>query len=196
MKQGLLQWLTYRRWPFSMNWLLVGMFLLSACVHPGPSPRVVSPTVSSTSTCIPPGSGPGSGSLSPSVFIGPWSGESNQSTISALRADAGTLRWQYKTDVPKPTVITDAGVVYVAGEAVTVPSPFSIVYALRASDGAVLWKTSLHTTAVSWLFLWQKQLFALDVNGGTIFSQQSANGKLLWSTSTSPVFSQQTILSP
>ena len=195
MKQGLPQSLTSRGWQLLLNWLLAGMFLLSACANSGSSPRGNSPAVSSPSTCISPSSGPGSGSSSLSVFIGPWSGESNQSIISALRADDGTLRWQYKTDVPKPTAITGAGVVYVAGEFVTEPSPFSIVYALRASDGAVLWKTSLHTTAVSWLFLWQKQLFAFDVNGGTIFSLQSANGKLLWSASTSPVFSQQPILS-
>jgi outer membrane protein assembly factor BamB len=195
MNQGLPQWLTSRRWPFLLNGLLVGMFLLSACVYSGSSPGVNAPAVSSPSTCIPPRSDSGSGSPSPSVFIGPWVGGNNQSSISTLRADDGTLRWQYKTDVYKPTVITDAGVVYVAGQVVTGPSRFSIVYALRASDGAVLWKTSLDTTAVSWLFLWQKQLFALDVLGGTIFSLQSANGKLLWSTSTSPVFSQQPILS-
>lgn len=195
MKQGLLQWLTSSRWPFLLNWLLVGMFLLSACANSGSSSRVNSPAVSSPSTCIPPHSDSGSGSPSPSVFIGPWFGGNNQSTISTLRADDGTLRWQYKTDVMVPTVITDAGVVYVAGEVVTGISPFSIVYALRASDGAVLWKTSLHTSRISWLFLWQKQLFALDVIGGTIFSLQSANGGLLWSASTSPSFSQQPILS-
>jgi outer membrane protein assembly factor BamB len=195
MKQGLPQWLTSRCWPFLLNGLLVGMFLLSACAYSGSNPGVNSPAVSGPSTCIPPRSGSGPGSPSPSIFLGPWFGGKNQSSISTLRSTDGTLRWQYKTDVSKPTVITAGGVVYVAGGVVTGPSRFSMVSALRARDGAVLWKTSLDTTAVSWLLLWQKQLFALDVNGGTIFSLQSANGKLLWSTSTSPVFSQRPILS-
>ena len=149
MKQGLPQWLTYRRWPLLLNWLLVGMFLLSDCAYSSSSPRANSPAVSSPSTCIPPRSDPGSGSPSLSVFIGPWFGGNNQSSISALRADDGTLRWQYKTDVMVPTVITDGGVVYAAGGDEMAPSVFSIVYALRASDGAVLWKTSLHTSRVS-----------------------------------------------
>ena len=44
MKQGLPQWLTSRRWPLLVNWLLVGMFLLSACAS--------SPAVSSPGMCI------------------------------------------------------------------------------------------------------------------------------------------------
>ncbi len=44
MKQGLPQWLTSRRWPLLVNWLLVGMFLLSSCAS--------SPAVSSPSMCI------------------------------------------------------------------------------------------------------------------------------------------------
>ncbi len=123
---------------------------------------------------------PASGPTPLSVYIGTQP-QTGNGIVYALRADNGSVRWQYKTHTSS-VVLTEAdGIVYAAGP----QSSSSLVYALRASDGSMLWNVSINNTDVTWLLLSGGILYAADFPDGIIYGLRAKDSAVLWHTSIS-----------
>lgn len=134
---------------------------------------------------------------------------SSTDAITALRASDGTLLWHYAfaSDVPSSLIVRN-GIVYTLALKVSLAtvsthggylartvfdmqilplkSGVSSVYALRASDGMLLWHYTMNNGKNSWgtLFLETNGVIyagaAANVGKNSIYALRASNGSVLW----------------
>jgi len=153
-----------------LSWLLVAHTL-----HPtssGPASQVKStptpPPVVSTNS--------GNNDMSLTVVNNMVYASAYDGAVSALRENNGGLLWQYRTDgsvYPAPIVVN--GVVYVTASVDNGPSH---VYALRASDGKLLWSYTRNSYVPSLLVV--EGVAYLASADGLLAALRASDGSVLW----------------
>lgn len=167
--------------------LLLGLgisWLLLAQKLPRPSHAGATPTTSSSVLPAVPDHNLGLTVVDGVVYVG-----STDSAVYALRANDGSLLWRFNTAGPvggpvaSPPVVVD-GIVYVnANVDQGLGYVTGYVYALRASDGTLLWR---YTTGN---FVYNGYAYSPTVSSGVVYvasqagsltALRASNGTLLW----------------
>ncbi len=170
--------------------LLLGLLALAGCGGKAQIPPTQSPAVPSTTPTPvkPPPLSLYFSALSPiaSQKATPTAGE--PSTVSALAAGDGALRWTYTAGAQVQNVpVVGQGTIYVGADDQN-------VYALRESDGSVLWKTTVGGAPT--VLSVQDGVVYGDINvvngshttRGPIFALDATTGALKWRSSISGSF--------
>jgi outer membrane protein assembly factor BamB len=96
----------------------------------------------------------------------------HEGTIYALRSDTGKLIWQRTTDASPQSLLPADGKLFLGSQA-------EAVAALRASDGAQLWRYPIAGSVLNQPLLVGTVLY-IGSNNGIVFALDPNVGKLLW----------------
>jgi outer membrane protein assembly factor BamB len=172
--------------------LLLGLAALAGCggnvqVPPAPSPTVTLPKTTPTPAGPPPLSLYFS-ALTPITSLASTPPTTSPSTVSALDASTGQLRWKYTAEAQVQSVpVVDQNTLYVGASD-------QKVYALNVGDGSVRWKTDMD--GQPYVIALQDGVLYGDIeqstNGhvtpGPVFALNASNGALKWLSSNNGSF--------
>lgn len=123
------------------------------------------------------------------VYVRVQQTATHQSGIIALRADDGTLLWQYQQELSTPNAFVSDGIVYL-----NTPDG-ALLVALQATTGRLLWRTPAND-AQSFLASADGRTYTKSEQG-IISAHQSRTGSLLWhyrrASSNSPLVAGESV---
>jgi outer membrane protein assembly factor BamB len=110
------------------------------------------------------------------IYVGRLSG-----AVTAVLASDGTARWQFTTEGPGiPNVAAADGVTLISGNG---PDSQGEVYALRSTDGTLIWKTPQGTSYLYQPVVAQGVVYA-GADDGHVFALRERDGAPLWQYAT------------
>ena len=183
---------TRPRWPNPALLLALGLLLLllTGCAtghgtSAGPQP---------TSPGTPP-----TAAASPSIYVAAYGsslGENGDSWLYALQASGGAVRWRYHfprgtLQVAQPALSN--GTIYVTATSVSLDAggqpkgePVGAIYALRASDGTLLWhflttgEDTAPVTVFNGMVYAETSIDPTGTANGAIYALRAGDGSLVW----------------
>jgi len=95
-----------------------------------------------------------------------------------LQANTGAVRWHYQTTVTNLSLTESNRIIYAAGSNLT--SGSGIVYALKASDGSVLWHTDTESAGLAEPVVSNGIVYVVSTLTGSIYTLGANNGSKMW----------------
>lgn len=168
---------------FRNNYLFVALFVLFTCISCAPFAGTVQPTSTSAITPAPTIAyvPPSPGTLSIHV---------SGNMLFALQAINGAQRWDDTADGYLGQPVVSNAIAYVA-------SSNGTVYALRASDGSLLWRHSFAVKGFSQTVTVHNTVIYFDIDtlsasgtasSGALYALRASDGTLLWHYQTNTLF--------
>lgn len=123
------------------------------------------------------------------VYVTVQQTATHQSSIIALRADDGTLLWQYQQELSTPNIFVSDGIVYL-----NAPDG-ALLVALQATTGRLLWRTPANDA--QWFLTSADGRTYTKSEQGIISARQSRTGSLIWhyqsASSNSPLVAGESV---